>query len=112
MIASMSQGMPIWCTQRIVGVFGVTAAAISAASRAVADRLDVDEDRRRSALADGVGAGNEGVIDGDDLVARAHADAEQREMQRRCAVGHGTGMGCACDGGEGFLEARDARALR
>jgi hypothetical protein len=32
MIASMSQGVPIWCTQRMARVFGVMAAAISAAS--------------------------------------------------------------------------------
>src|SRR5438046_5333684 len=33
-------------------------------------------------------------------------------MQRRGAVGHGAGVGRAGDGGELFLEARDARALR
>ena len=41
---------------------------------AVADRLDVDEDRGSAALVDGVGAGNKGVADGDDLVTRADAD--------------------------------------
>ena len=78
----------------------------------VAVGLDVDEDRHRAALADRVGRGDEGVADRDHLVARADADGQQREMQRRGAVGHGAGVRRADHGGELRLEGRDLRALR
>ena len=55
--------------------------------------------------------GDEGVADGDDLVARPHADRQQREMQRRGAVGDGAGVRRADDGGELVLEARDLAGL-
>ena len=54
--------------------------------------LDVDEHRRGAAIADGVGRGDEGMADGDDLVAGADADRQQRQVQRRRAVGHRTGV--------------------
>ena len=70
-------------------------------------RLDVDEDRRRAAVADGVGGGDEGVADGDDLVARPDADRQQRQVQRRGAVRHRAGVRRADVGGE--LAARTRR---
>ena len=104
--------MPIWCTHRIARVRGVIAASISAGSMLNVRRLDVDEHRRGAAVADGVGGGDEGVADGDDLVARPHADGEQRQVQRRRAVGDGAGVRRADVGRELPLERGDLRTLR
>ena len=74
--------------------------------------LDVDEHRRRAAVADRVGGGDERVADGDDLVARPDADGQQRQVQRRRAVRDGAGVRRADELGELALERRDLRALR
>ena len=72
-----SHGMPIWCTHRIA-----LRARRDGAPRQRPDRccsvvgLDVDEDRHGAAIADRVGRRDEGMADGDDLVAGA--DAEPR----------------------------------
>ena len=73
--------------------------------------LDVDEHRRRAAVADGVGGGDERVADGDDLVAGADADGQQRQVQRGGAVRHGAGVRRADMRGELALEGRDLRPL-
>src|SRR5690606_8284993 len=47
----------------------------------VAIRLDVDEDGNSPTVADRIRGRDEGVTDGDDLVAGLHADSAQGEMQ-------------------------------
>ena len=74
-------------------------------------RLDVHEDRGGAAVADAVGGGDEGVADGDDLVARLDADRQQRQVQGRGAARNRAGVGGADQGGEGLLELRDPGAL-
>ena len=107
-----SQGMPIWCTHRIARVRGVIAASISAGIDVEGRRLDVDKHRRRAAVADDVGGGDEGVADRDHLVARPDAEGQQRQMQRRRAVRNGAGMRRADELRELPLEGRDLRSLR
>ena len=102
-IAARSQGMPIWCTQRIARVRGVIARGDRRGVDVEAVRLDVDEDRRRAALADGVGRGDEGVADGDDLVARADADAR---------AARGAAPSVQLDDGAGVRRRRRARRTR
>ncbi len=106
-----SHGMPIWCTHRIARVRGVTARPRAAGSMLKVAGIDVDEHRHGAAVADGVGGGDEGVADGDHLVAGPDADGQQRQMQRGGAVGHGAGVRRADRGGELRLEGRDLRAL-
>ena len=77
----------------------------------VGQRVDVGEDRRRAALPDGVGRGDEGQRRDDDLVAGADARDVEREVQRGGAVGRGHRVGRAHALGVGGLEGGDARAL-
>ena len=49
--------------------------------------IDVDEDRGRPTVADGLCRGDEGGRDGDHLIAWPDAEGEKRQPQRVCAVG-------------------------
>ena len=53
--------------------------------------LDVDEDGRGAGLGDGLDAGVEGERDGDDLVARSHAEGAEGDRQAVGAVGDADG---------------------
>ena len=75
-------------------------------------RVDVGEHRRRAALPDRVGRGDERERGHDDLVAGADARGVQREVQRGRAARHGHRVGGADALGEGLLELAHARALR
>ena len=66
---------------------------------------------RRAAVPDGVRRGDERVADGDDLVARADADGQKRQVQRRRAVRDGAGVRRADVVGELALEGGDLRSL-
>ena len=77
----------------------------------VGQRVDVGEDRRRAALPDRVGRGDERQRRHDDLVAGADAGDVEREVQRGGAVGRRHGVGRADALGEGRLELGDPRAL-
>ena len=91
---------------------GVTASATQLRIEIVGARLDIDEDRDRSAIADAVGRRDEGMARHDHLVAAADADGQESEMQRRRAARHGAGMGRPDTGGELAFEGGDLRALR
>ena len=52
----------------------------------VGDGIDIDEYRTRARQEDRLGRGDEGVRDGDDLVARTDVHGAQDDMQRRRAV--------------------------
>ena len=78
----------------------------------VAVGLDIDENGRGAALADGIGAGYETVADGDHLAAGADADRQERQMQRRGAVRNRAGVSGAGQIGEGRFEPRHLRTLR
>ena len=75
-------------------------------------RIDVNEDRRRSAVADGVRRGNERMADGDDLIAEADTERGERDVKRRRAARHRAGMRRADGLGEFAFERRDLGALR
>ena len=66
----------------------------------------------RSAVADGVRGRDVGVADGHDLVAGAHADSQQRQMQRRRAARDRAGVLGADEVRELALERGDLGALR
>ena len=72
-MAARSHGMPSWWTQSIAFVRGVMAPSTQRGIDVERGELDVDEDRRRAAVADGVGGRDERVADRDDLVARPDA---------------------------------------
>ena len=65
-----------------------------------------------AAVADRVGGGDEGVADGDHLVAGPDAQGQEREVQRRGAVADRTGVRRPDQRGELALEARHLRTLR
>ena len=69
----MSAGRPIWCTGMIAFVRGGDRALGRDRVEVVGARVDVGEDRRRAALPDRVGGGDERQRRHDDLVARADA---------------------------------------
>src|SRR5690606_13098637 len=72
---------------------------------------DVDENRHRIAIADGVGRRYEGMTDGDDLMPRPDADCPQSQMQRRRAIRHRAGIWSARQYGEILFESSDFRPL-
>ena len=91
-------------------VRGVIAASSCAGSIVNESRLDVDEHRRRAGVADRRDRRDEGERDGDDLVARADAGREQRQVQRAGAGVDGDRVLGAAVGGELALEAGDLLA--
>ena len=74
--------------------------------------IDIDEDRRRAAVANRVGRRDERVADRDDLIAGADAGRQQSQVERRRAVRHRAGVRRADELGELTLERRDLGPLR
>ena len=66
---------------------------------------------RRAAVNDAVGGRDEGVADGDDLIAVPHTDREERQMQRCRAVGDRASVRSADIGRERPLEGGNLRPL-
>ena len=64
------------------------------------DGIDLDEDRRRAHLKHRVDHGYEGKRGDDDLVALAHPQSEQSQMEARGAGTDGDGVGDAVVGGQ------------
>ena len=77
----MSAGWPYRCTGMMALVRGVIAASSCAGSIVKVARVDVDEHRRGAGVVDGRHGGDEGEGHGDDLVARADAGGQQRQVQ-------------------------------
>ncbi len=108
----MSAGRPSWWTGMIAFVRLRDGALDGVRVEVVRARVDVGEDRRRAALPDGVGGGDERQRRHDHLVARTDARDVQRELQRGRAVRDGDGLGGADALRERGLELAHARALR
>ena len=84
--ASMSAGSPTWWTGMIAFVRGVIARSAVGRVEVVGARVDVGEDRRRAALPDRVGGGDERQRRDDHLVARARRPTRRgRGAARSCS---------------------------
>src|SRR5579863_3031654 len=75
-------------------------------------RVDVDEDRHGPAVANAVRGGDVGVAYGDDFIARAHADGQQRKVKRGGAAGDRACVRRTDEGGKLTFKRRNLGALR
>ena len=74
--------------------------------------LDIDEHRCGAGLEDGCGGGDKAHRRGDDLIARADIQSQQRQVQRARAARHAEGVALAQIGRKPLLERRHLRAGR
>ena len=110
--ASMSAGRPIWCTGMIALVRGGDRALGGRRVEVVGARVDVGEDRRRAALPDRVGGGDERQRRHDHLVAGA--DARRRTARgaaRSCSWSWRRRRAAPTRSANASSKARDPRAL-
>ena len=73
----------------------------------VGDGIDIDEYGARADCGDGLGGGDEGVRDGDDLVAGLDIEREKSEMQRCCPVRESDTVAGTDVSGEGLFKLFD-----
>ena len=92
-------------------VRGLMAASMSLGIDVECVPVDVHKDRRCPAVADAVGGCDVGVTDCDHFIPRTDAGGQQRQMQRRGAIGNGTGVRSADARGEFLLERSDLGSL-
>ena len=74
--------------------------------------LDIDENRLRAAGADAICAGNKGMADGDDLIAKTDTNRTQRKLEGRSTAGDGADIGSTDYCRKFVLEGFDLWSLR
>ena len=102
----MSTGTPPWSTAITARVLGVSTASIVAGGDVAGQRVDVGEDGVGAHVHDDVRGGDEGEGRDDDVVTRADARDDERELERRRAARHGDGVRGVGRGGEHVARTR------
>ena len=108
---SRSQGMPIWCTQRIARVRGGDCPFDSRRVHVKRVSADVDKHWSRITIPNCVGSSDKRVTYGDHLIPRRYAGRPQCEMQCCRAIRHRTGVRRTHKLRELAFESGDLRSL-